>query len=111
MIAALYNIPSDPPSMSRFAFHNRDQHRQVTAAVEAKFGLTLPEYPIDPIASWDFTNWLYNHQAMHNAVNGLLGTAGNDLTDVDPTKPDQLSAWIQLHAVEHVQWGNILGIG
>ncbi len=111
MIAALYNIPTDPQTFSRFAFHNRDAHELVVEAIRKNTGLTLPQYPIDPIKLSDFASWLYTHQAMHNAVNGVLNVTGNDLSDMDPSKPEQLVSWIQLHASEHVKWGNILGLG
>jgi hypothetical protein len=111
MIAALYNIPNDPQTLARFAFHNRDAHVLVINAIKAKFGVALPEYPIDPIKMTDFPAWLYTHQSMHNAVNQVLGTPGNDLTDVDPNAPEQLAAWAENHASEHVVWGNLLGIG
>ena len=111
MIAALYNIPTDPKTLARFAFHNRDAHVLVIDAIFKKTGLVLPSYPLDPIVMNDFKNWLYNHQAMHNSVNTVLGLAGNDLTDVDPRQPAQLTSWVQLHASEHLSWGNELGIG
>lgn len=111
MIAALFNIPVDAKTLMRFSFHNRDAHELVSDAIFKKLGVTLPQYPIDPIKIEEFQTWLYSHQAMHNSVNSALSLGGNDLTDVDPTKPEQMSSWIENHAKEHVQWGNILGIG
>ncbi len=111
MIAALYNIPTDAISLARFSFHNRDQHELAIRALLNRTGLVLPDYPIDPIKMSDFKGWLYTHQSMHNSVNTALNLPGNDLTDVDPQKLDQLTTWIQLHATEHVAWGNALGIG
>lgn len=111
MIAALFNIPTDPATLLQFSFHNRDQHELVADKIRRNTGVSIPLFPIDPIVINDFENWLYTHQAMHNSVNAALNVAGNDLTNVDPEKPEQLAAWIRLHASEHVQWGNILGIG
>lgn len=111
MIAALFNIPTDEITMSRFSFHNRDAHELATDAIFRNTGVTLPLYPIDPIPPDDFPGWLYTHQSMHNSINAALGLTGNDLTDMDPRQLDQLANWIQLHAAEHVTWGNMLGIG
>lgn len=111
MLAALYNIPSDPQTLARFSFHNADSHALAARAIHALTGLTLPEFVIDPIPPNDFPGWLYNHQAMHNSVNGVLGLVGNDLSDVDPRKLDQLTYWVQIHASEHVQWADRLGFG
>ncbi len=111
MIAALFNIPTDEVTLLRFAFHNRDAHDLAVGAIRKNTGITLPQYPIDPIDRNDFKSWLYTHQSMHNSVNAALGLTGNDLTEVDPDKAEQMSVWIQDHANEHLQWGNILGIG
>lgn len=111
MIAALYNIPNNPQTLARFSFHNRDQHLLAVDAIFRKTGIMLPQYPIDPILAADFKNWAYLHQAMHNSINTALNLQGNDLTDVDFDKPDEVATWIQLHASEHVAWGNALGLG
>ncbi len=111
MIAGLYNIPTDGPTMQRFGFYNQDAHVLAVRAIKSKTGLTLPLYPIDPIPLHDFKSWLYSHQAMHNSINLTLGLTGNDLTDVDPQQLDQMTFWIQNHALEHVNWGNVLGYG
>ena len=111
MIAALFNIPNDAPTLQRFSFHNNDSHILAVRAIRAKTGLTLPEYPIDPIPETDFGGWLYSHQTMHNSVNEALGFTGSDLSDVDPKQIDQWTYWIQIHAAEHVRWGDALGFG
>jgi hypothetical protein len=111
MIAALYNIPSDRITLQRYGFHNRDSHDLASDAVFKLTGIAPPRYLLDPIPINDFKSWAYTHQAAHNSINAALGLPGNDLTDVDPTKPEQLASWVQLHAFEHVQWGIFLGIG
>ena len=111
MLADLFNVPSDFQSTSWFSFANRDAHVLANRAALAASGITLPEYPLDPIPPVELDGWLYNHQAMHNAVNAFLGLQGNDLTDVDPKDKAQLATWVQLHANEHVTWGLILGYG
>lgn len=111
MIAALFNVPTDLQTMARFSFHNRDAHELAVLAIQRNTGVVLPSYPIDPIPPSDFPGWLYSHQSMHNSINAALGLTGNDLSDVDPTKLDQLTYWIQIHAKEHDQWGTLLGYG
>ncbi len=111
MIAALFNIPTDAEAMQQFSFHNNDSHVLAIRAIKTLTGLTLPQYPLDPIPPQNLGGWLYDHQAMHNSVNQTLGLPGNDLSDVDPSKLDQLTFWIQLHAQEHVAWSNALGFG
>lgn len=111
MIAALFNIPTDAQAMLRFSFHNYDAHVLAARAIYKATGVTLQDYPIDPIPTEDFAGWLDTHQSMHNSVNQALGLVGNDLSDMDPTKLDELTYWIQIHASEHRSWGDILGYG
>jgi hypothetical protein len=44
-------------------------------------------------------------------MDSILGIAGNDLSDVDWSNPDQLESWVWLHAQEHYRAETILGIG
>lgn len=111
MNAGLFNIPSDKETLQHFAFYNRDAHELAVRAIQRTTGVLLPSYPIDPIPDNDFGGWLYAHQAMHNSVNSALGLAGNDLSDLDPSKAEQMTTWTQLHASEHRTWGQILGYG
>lgn len=111
MIAGLFNIPVTADAFQRFSFYNRDAHEQAIYLIQKTKGLMLPSYVLDPIPTQDFSSWLYTHQASHNSINTVLGLPGNDLTSLDPRKLDQLTNWIQLHASEHMPWGNILGYG
>jgi hypothetical protein len=114
MIASLYNIFTDERGMNEFAFANADLHYRQNIALYKQKTLasnTLPYYVLDPLAlNAGFVNWLQLHQDIHTKVNSLLGIAGNDLTDVDFRKPEQLASWVFLHAQEHLQAANKLGI-
>ena len=96
--------------MAVFAFENRQHHDAVTSAVESSKGIRLSGYIIDPIPTFDMGAWLTAHQNMHNQVNGVLRLTGNDLTTVDFGDTSQLNDWIQLHASEHLAWGQALGV-
>lgn len=108
-IANLSNVPRSPEEISIFSFANQDEHTKANAAIFAKRGLTLPVYPLDPIPFTDIGVWAQNHQEMHDYVNGVLKTAGSDLTGVNFQDEGQLQSWIWLHANEHYSWQNILG--
>lgn len=108
-LASLYNIPRDKIGLDRFSFANQDQHNQIAERL-AKFGVTVPSFLLDPIPlNTALGVWLYNHQAMHNAQNAALNILGNDLTDVDFRRLDQIAAWINIHASEHYQAAQLLG--
>lgn len=108
MLPLLYNSPKDKSGFDEFSFANIDEHRKIATAVKTLYGITLSQYIIDPIPLFDFSAWAYRHQQMHNEQNAVLGIAGNDLTTVDLSKEDQVSAWINLHAQEHYQASAIL---
>lgn len=106
----LYNVPHTPETIQVFSFSNVDQHRQITDALLAQKGIALPVYPLDPIPMEDLATWAAAHQQSHNDFTKVLGIAGVDLTDVDFRDAGQLSAFISLHANEHMLAAQMLGI-
>jgi len=109
-LATLFNIPSDENDFQVFSLHNMDQHRQVINAIAATRNIILPLYPMDPIPLQDLPFWAIIHQASHNDVNGALGTAGFDISTIDVENEAELAAFFQIHAQEHVNWANVLGL-
>ena len=108
MLASLFNIPKDATALSQFSFANADEHTQINLGILQKYSIQMPVYVLDPIPA-DRGNWLETHQNVHNLMNAVLGIVGNDLSDVDFKKPNELSSWIWLHAQEHYQAAKILG--
>ena len=109
-IAPLFNIPTTLDDLNVFSFHNQDMHLQIVKAIGSTGNICLPLYPIDPIPVWDFSGWAIIHQAMHSDFTEVLGIVGNDFTSVDFTNPAQVAAWIRLHAIEHQQAADMLGL-
>lgn len=109
-IANLFNIPEVESDYLVFSFSNADQHRQIVDAVAAQKSLKLASYLLDPIPASDPATWLAIHQQSHNDFTAALGIAGVDLTSVDFNDPEQLASWIRLHAEEHAQAANQLGL-
>lgn len=111
MIAALYNIPTSREQWLQFSFNNFDAHEVAARLLRQTVGSSLDTFVLDPIPFDDFGSWLYTHQTAHNVVNGILGLQGNDLSEMDPQDITQVTEWIELHAKEHVAWGQALGYG
>ena len=111
MLAYLLNTPRTPQEWSIWSYAHRDQEAQIRQAIQAKYGVNLTEYPLDPIALDDFPDFLNWNQRAHNDWNGVLGTQGSDLTQASLTDANQLEAWIYLHRREHETAANILHIG
>lgn len=112
-IANLYNVPSTPEELSHWASTHMAMHRDINRRIyELSNGLVvLPEYVLDPINPNDTGVWDDQHQIMHQDMDAVLGISGFDLTGVDFKNRDTLVNWVQLHASEHYQASNILGIG
>lgn len=110
MLASLFNVPQAESEFDDWSFTNMDQHRQITDALARQRSITLPLYALDPIPPSDVLGWLEIHQDAHAAFTQALGIGGFDLTDVDFQNTEQLAAWIRLHALEHQQAAQILGL-
>ena len=87
-----------------------DHHRQIVDGALAQKRTTLELFPLDPITLDDLAEWAIVHQQAHDSFTSLLGISGSDLTTVNLHDPDQLNAWVWLHASEHRQANSILGI-
>ena len=113
MLATLYNIPRDLNGLNQMGFVNADLHTRINLAIQQQTGRALPYYVLDPIPpdGDSLQAWLQRHQDIHNQMDAILGIAGNDISDVDFSKPDQVASWIWLHAQEHFQANLKLGIG
>jgi hypothetical protein len=109
-IAGLYNVPSDRQEWDDWGFVHMAHHRDINAAIFRKFGIRIDEYALDPIDPNNPGQWEDQHQAMHEAVDAILGAGGFDLTDIQWTNPVALSSFIQSNATEHRQWADKLGV-
>lgn len=109
-LATLYNIPSTLNEMNIFSFNNLAEHMKIASAISSKYNISVPVFVLDPIPLQDMGVWLAQHQSLHNIMNEVLGTASNDLEDVDFRNKDQLSEWIWLHAQEHFAAAATLGL-
>lgn len=110
-IAGLFNIPQDENQLAEWSFINAAAHADINRVIFQNTGIVIPAFVLDPINPLNMQVWLYQHQIMHQEMDAVLGIAGYDLTDVDWRDPSQFAGWIQAHAAEHVQAGQILNLG
>ena len=112
-LAALYNIPGNQDQLSVWSFANAAHHRDIVRLIFQTTGQRVDSYVLDPFDPQDPSGmgvWLYQHQTMHQQMDAILGITGYDLTDVDFTNQGVLGGWINVHALEHVQAAQILGV-
>ncbi len=113
-LAGLYNIPVTQDQLAQWSFVNAAAHADVIRLVFQITGQQLDSFVLDPFDPQDPSTmelWLYQHQTMHQQMDAILGIQGYDLLDVDFTNQGLLAGWIASHANEHVQAGQILGLG
>jgi hypothetical protein len=113
-LEALWLIPSDAERSGTFSFSNMDEHVKASLAVFKKYQVNLQLYPLEPmplLTSGLIDEWAYNHQAMHNDLDSVLGLGGGpDLSSIDWNDPEQLVVWTQLHAPRHLLYAQTLGL-
>jgi hypothetical protein len=113
-IAALYNIPGTQEEFLQWTFAHAAHHTDIVQAIYTQQQIALPIFQLDPFDPRDPTGsetWAYLHQLMHQNQNAVLGINGFDLTSIDWHDQNQVAAWIQLNAAEHLEAANLLGVG
>jgi hypothetical protein len=110
MLAALLQVPKTDADWSVWSYAHRDSHNIIRQAIQAKTGINLNDYPLDPIDLSQFSIFTNYNQQAHNAFNGVLKTQGTDLSQVDLSDANQLEAWVWLHYQEHYTASAALGV-
>jgi hypothetical protein len=106
-------ILQPPPGKDGFRewmFAHSQDHEEIREGIQTLKGVNLPIYVLDPVSQDDFQGWLERHQQAHNDMNGILNLSGEDLTGLDPSRPEQLQAWMFLNFHEHQSARQVLAI-
>lgn len=104
----LYQPPEGKQGWQEYWFWHFQDHLQIVQSL-ATLGFLVPVYDMDPWIDSSKDLILEQHQQFHNDFNGLAGTPGNDLSDVDFEKAGQVRAWVFLNFQEHQNIHQILG--
>ena len=107
-LATLFKVPETPQEIEEFTHSNFAEHIEINAAILRKTGKTLTPFPIQSLVDPNF--WLIAHDTWHTEINAALGTANNDLMELDLDNRDQAANWFWLHSQEHREWRLKLGI-
>ena len=110
MLPLLYNVPSSLNDWNIWTRSHQASHTKIVQAILKQKGVGLTLYQLDPANFSFFEDYLNRNQQAHNDMLGVLGISGSDLSEVDINQPNQLRAWVQLHAVEHRDTETALGI-
>jgi hypothetical protein len=100
-LAQLLNQPKTDAEWSLWAWSHKDQHDLIRQAIQTKYNVNLDQYVLQPINLDEPALFLDNNQQAHDDFNGVLGTRGSDLLQVDLNNPAQFQSWINLHYQEH----------
>ena len=110
-VAGLYNVPSTEAELLQWSFIHAAHHVDINRAIFEQIGPLLVSYVLDPIDPLNSSQWLAQHQTMHQNQDAFLGISGYDLSEVDFRDQNLLAGWIFENAEEHRLAANILGIG
>lgn len=107
-IAGLFNVPISDAELDTWASVHARHHVDINRLIYQITKLSLPEFVLEPIDRDNTNTWEEQHQIMHQNQNALLGIEGYDLSSVDFNDRDNLTAWIQLNAIEHREAEDLL---
>lgn len=110
-IASLFNIPGTPEELLVWSHAHAAHHRDISTKIFQLTGEKIVDFVLDPIAPSAIESWLDQHQLIHQQMDAILGIAGFDLQDVDWEDQAQFAGWVFLHATEHREASDILGVG
>lgn len=101
----LYDLLNTPVGGSRnineWAFSHAQDHLEIIQAIQAKKGLRLTQFQLDPLNTNDLNQWLNRHQQTHDDMNSALSLIGVDLETVDFENDKEREAWTLLNFMEH----------
>ena len=106
----LYFPPQGASGWQEYWFNHFQDHLEIIQAIQKATNIKLTEYIIDPWSDGDKEGILERHQQYHNDYEPILGIAGNDLTDVDIKKENEVKSWIYLNYQSHLAAHTILNI-
>lgn len=110
MLANLLNSPNSDAEWAIWGFAHKDSHDLIRQAIQKKYGVNLDQYVLFPIDRDEIGTFLNNNQQAHDDFNGVLGTRGSDLLEVNLNDAAQKQSWIYLHYQEHYTASNALGV-
>jgi hypothetical protein len=105
----LANIPHTDEDWKFWAWHHRDSHNRIRAAILKAYGINLTDCQVEPINPNEMADFLQNNASLHADMNSVLSLQGSDLQDADLKKERELEAWIKLHVQEHYYAESKLG--
>jgi len=80
------------------------QHQQYIQKLIAQGITTFPDWDIlhmNTIDPNEFLSWLNVHEAVHELLRGYSNVSGVNLSELDPSSPEQWELWQQAHRQEH----------
>jgi len=107
----LYNIPGSDEERNEWTFAHQANHRDIARAIYEQYGVTLPEYVLDPVPLHDPSTWIYQHQLLHDNISTVLGTSNLNLQNVDWENSQSLAGFVQANSSLHKEICDFLGIG
>jgi hypothetical protein len=118
LLPRLFNEPTTLEEWHEWSFHHADSHQRIVSAIQAKSGLILPIYTLEPIALteveegvWRPTaDWLQWNQLAHQQMDVVVNVQSADLQDADLADRNQLLSFVWVHALEHQNVEQALGI-
>lgn len=110
--AFLWNVPRSEQDWAFWSMNHRLSHQEIIQAVLRQKNISLFDYTsnLDPINFEAVQSFLESNSQLHIDMTQAVGIQSHDIEDVDLKNESQLISFIQVHALEHRDVENILGI-
>jgi hypothetical protein len=108
----LWNVPRTPEEWATWSLNHRLSHQEIIQAVLTQKSISLFDYTpvLDPINFQQVQSFLEANSELHIDMTRAVGIASHDIQDVDLKNESQLLSFINVHALEHRDVEQILGI-
>lgn len=90
----LQSVPQNENEWSVYTFALRVELQKIRTAIEAQKGITLTEWVVDPINPAFVKDFAGNVNRMEQDISEILGTASQDLSNIDFENKEALSEWV-----------------
>ena len=108
--AWLLNVPKTSQEWNVWSLANRLSHDAIRQAILAQKNVSTVDYLLEPMDFKEIKGWLQRNGQTHIEQTGAVGLQSHDIQEVDFNDEAAKVSWIQVHALEHFDLEQALGV-
>lgn len=107
-LADIETPPQTDADKAAFDFAHQDIHRKLITYLQPISDAQLDAWVLDPLDVASETT-VYQHQAMHDQLDALLGTPNYNMTTLNWKDQGSRAAWVNDNYQAHLNYSQIVG--